>query len=90
MDRCSWVEVHDGILFNKWYLLDPKKAYAIRLLRNGQYQNFWVNGKALTFSCIISVDPCCDESCNQVEIARAKFMEAQEHKHNLKSELKIV
>ena len=47
------------------------------LPRHGQHQNFRVNGTEWTFSGTICVDPCSDESCNLVEIARAKFMKAQ-------------
>ena len=51
---------------------NPKRL----LLRHGLYQNFRVNGTAWTFSGTIGVDPCGDESCDLVEIARVKFMEA--------------
>ena len=76
----EWAKVHGGILFNERYLMDthdtnpenPKRL----LLRHGRYQNFRVNGTAWTFSGTIGVDPCGDESCNLVEIARVKFMAA--------------
>ena len=76
----DWSKVHGGIPCNKWYLMDthdtnpenPKRL----LLRHGRYQNFRVNGTAWTFSGTIGVDPCGDESCDLVEIARVKFMAA--------------
>ena len=77
----EWAKVHGGILCNKWYLMDthdtnpenPKRL----LLRHGRYQNFRVNGTAWTFSGTICVDRAGDESCDLVEIARVKFIEAQ-------------
>ena len=47
------------------------------MLRHGQYQNFWVNGTAWTFSSTICVDWGNDESRDLLHLPRVRIMEAQ-------------